>query len=143
MKKWLTTKSIARLLALMVGTLGLAVMVGWYLKIPAIIQISHSFVPMQFNTALGFLLCGAGLFAASVGWHRIALVTGVVAGLISLLTLIEYWSGVHLGIDEFFIHHYITTWTPEPGRMAPNTAIGFMLSGIILVLVNCTNLKVV
>lgn len=34
---------------------------GWYTHTVALIQVSPAFVPMQYNTALGFLLSGTGL----------------------------------------------------------------------------------
>ena len=36
--------------------LGAVVLLGWYLHEPALIQVNPAFVPMQYNTALGFAL---------------------------------------------------------------------------------------
>ena len=44
--------------------LGLLVLVGWYTRNAALIQVNPAFVPMQYNTALGFALSGLGLLAA-------------------------------------------------------------------------------
>lgn len=44
-----------------VALLGVVVLAGWYLHIPTLIQVLPHFVPMQYNTALGFLLAGLGL----------------------------------------------------------------------------------
>ena len=41
--------------------LGLLVIFGWHTGNRTLIQVFPSFVPMQYNTALGFVLCGAGL----------------------------------------------------------------------------------
>ena len=40
-------------------TLGALVLLGWYLHEPTLIQINPAFVPMHYNTALGFALGGA------------------------------------------------------------------------------------
>ena len=50
-------------LALGSGTLllGLVVIVGWYTGNRTLIQVLPQFVPMQYNTALGFVLSGAAL----------------------------------------------------------------------------------
>lgn len=38
-----------------------------------------------------------------------------------------------LGIDQLFMEHYIQVETSTPGRMAPNTAICFLLLGLVAV----------
>jgi hypothetical protein len=54
---------------------GLTVMTGWYAYWTTVIQISSSFPPMQFNTAVGFFLCGSGsalLMSGRIATSRIA-----------------------------------------------------------------------
>lgn len=46
------------------AVLGVQVLAGWYLRSPALIQVAPAFVPMQYNTALGFLLSGIALVVA-------------------------------------------------------------------------------
>lgn len=41
--------------------LGLAVLFGWHAGNRALVQVLPGFVPMQYNTALGFVFCGSGL----------------------------------------------------------------------------------
>ena len=124
----------ARLCALACLALGVVVMVGWVGRFPLLVQLHESWVPMQFNTALGFVLTGAGLgllSAERLGWSR---GTGALLVLLGGLTLTEYVGGLSLGIDEFFFEHYIITETSHPGRMAPNTALSFVLAGGALAL---------
>ena len=116
--------------------LGGTVIFGWYANIPALIQIQPTFAPMQYNTALGFILGGIGLMAGY--WSR-ALITAISGGLLTLLaslTVIEYVFGFNLGIDEFFMDAYITVKTSHPGRMAPNTAACFFLTGIAVLILS-------
>ena len=115
------------------ATLGLLVLVGWYTHVKVLIQVLPAFVPMQYNTALGFLLCGAGLVALARGRLRLAIACGSVAGLVGVLTFAEYLFGLNLGLDQLFMEHYITVETSHPGRMAPNTALSFALTGTALV----------
>jgi PAS domain S-box-containing protein len=123
-------------LAAIVAFLGMSVIVGWVIESSALIQVSASFVPMQFNTALGFFLSGIGLLASTRGYKNIAVILGVIVTAIGLLTIIQYVLNIDLGIDQLLMDHYITTQTANPGRMAPNTAFCFSLCGIILSLVN-------
>jgi len=110
--------------------LGLVVIVGWYTHNRTLIQVLPEFVPMQYNTALGFILCGAGLMLLVVGRPGAAAVAGYLAAIVGGLTLVEYIGHVDLGIDELFMKHDITVATSHPGRMAPNTAICFTLVGL-------------
>lgn len=113
--------------------LGLLVLIGWHTHAEVLIQVSPAWVPMQYNTALGFLLSGIGIFTLShKKWHRLALLCGILIGSIGFLTLLQYLLNIDLGIDQLFMEHYILTKTSHPGRMAPNTALTFTLFGIAL-----------
>jgi C4-dicarboxylate-specific signal transduction histidine kinase len=114
------------------AALGLTVLVGWYTHSAILVQVSPAFVPMQYNTALGFLLCGAGLLCLLFGRPHPGISCAAAATAIGFLTLIEYILGVDLGIDQLFMEHYITVETSNPGRMGPNTALCFTLTGAAL-----------
>jgi signal transduction histidine kinase/CheY-like chemotaxis protein len=110
--------------------LGVLVMIGWHAGNQTLVQVLPTFTPMQYNTALGFVCCGAALVLLAFhrqGWAAIA---GSLAALIGGLTLIQYVGNVDLGIDELLMRHAITVGTSHPGRMAPNTAICFTLTGL-------------
>ena len=105
---------------------------GWYTHNPSLIQINPAFVPMQYNTAMGFLLGGIALLALLACFRIIADIIGVATILIGGLTLLEYALGIDLFIDQMFMQHYIDVATSHPGRMAPNTALCFILTGLAL-----------
>ena len=121
-------------LAILAGALSLAlgavVLVGWYSHNVTLIQINAAFVPMQYNTALGFLLSGIALLLLTIGRDQIAGIPGLAVLLIGGITLIEYIGGVNLYLDQLFMEHYVTVKTSHPGRMAPNTAFCFFLTGL-------------
>ena len=54
----MATRLICSLSALLVAILGATVLLGWYLHNVTLIQVTPIFVPMQYNTALAFLLLG-------------------------------------------------------------------------------------
>jgi len=113
--------------------LGAIVLLGWYTENTNLIQVNPAFVPMQYNTALGFLVCGVGLGLLISNHERIAMVMGAISVVVGGGTLIQYIFGLDLGLDQLFMEHYIQVETSHPGRMAPNTAMCFTLSGITLV----------
>ncbi len=116
--------------------LGLIVLVGWYTHSTILIQVFPTFVPMQYNTALGFFLCGIGLLLILFGRHRLAMALGGLAASVGILTLMQYVFGVDLGIDQLLMKHYIMVKTSHPGRMAPNTALSFVLAGAALLVMS-------
>ncbi len=114
--------------------LGLVVLAGWHFRIPPLVQIHHSLAPMQYNTALCFVLSGAALAAAARFRLRLALPVSAVLFLIGFLTALQYAFSINLGIDQLLFDHYILTHTSHPGRMSPMSAVVFTFSGLALLL---------
>lgn len=132
-----STATASYLLAIIGGalaaSLGATVLIGWHAQNATLIQVSAAFVPMQYNTALGFVSSGLGLLLISRGHLKTGITFGIFVMLIGLLTLVQYVFGVDLAIDQLLMQHDITVQTSHPGRMAPNTALCFTLTGIALI----------
>jgi len=128
---WLNAVAISA--GALTALLGVVVIFGWHTGNTNLVQVLPTFVPMQYNTALGFVLCGFGLLFTLFGKSRFAVVAGALAATVGGLTLIEYVFGVNLGIDQLFHEHDITVKTSHPGRMAPNTALCFALVGLAVI----------
>ncbi len=118
------------MLSIGVALLGMTVIAGWHLHSPALIQVHPDLAPMQYNTALCFLLTGAAICLAAVRRFTLAAIPATVAAAIGLLTLAQYLFGSDLGIDELLFEHYIFVKTSHPGRMSPASALTFSFSGI-------------
>ncbi len=114
--------------------LGLIVIIGWHTETVSLIQILPTFVPMQYNTALGFLLGGSAFVALNAGKSQGSLILGFIVALIGALTLVEYIFNINFGIDQLFMEHYVTVKTSHPGRMAPNTALSFFVTGLYFII---------
>ncbi|MCF1183306.1 ATP-binding protein [Marichromatium gracile] len=125
---------LARLAFILVMALGGAVILGWHLKLAPLIQLQPHLVPMQYNTALGLALSGAGLWALLEERRRTASGLALAIALIGALTLLQDTLQLDLGIDQLLMEHDITVATPVPGRMAPNTALSLVLCGAIILL---------
>lgn len=127
---------VSKILGLAVFILGVSVMAGWGLKSEELIQVNPSWVPMQFNTALCFAITGLCLILHRITYFAVHLLSYPLL-LIGGITLLEYATKQNiLGIDQMFMKHYIDVLTPNPGRMAPNTAICFLLSGVAFGLID-------
>ena len=112
--------------------LGSTVLIGWYSGNLIMIQINESFVPMQYNTALGFLFCGVGLISLHNFPIKLTGLAGFFTTVLAGLTLIPYLFEMDLGIDQILMNSYIIIKTSHSGRMAPNTALCFLLAGLAL-----------
>ena len=139
-------RSLSLYSSLIVLITGCVVLMGWALDIDILTSILPERVTMKPNTALGFIASGTALGL----WHRqqrlsnpklqriltflinIGSVLIIVEGLI---TLIEYRFNLDFQIDELLFPA-----SPDAvdaivkGRMAPNTAVNFILSGSALTL---------
>ena len=73
--------------------LGALVVYGWYIDNISLIQVSPSFAPMPYNTALCFGLSGIGLCALALNSIWIVRVLGLVTAAIGITTLAEYTFG--------------------------------------------------
>jgi len=125
---------VATISAVPVTALGFIVLVGWYTQNVTLIQVSPVFYPMQFNTALVFLLTGLGVISAFYLNPKIVSGIGIVVLAVGSLTLAEYLLNMNFGIDQIFMKSYIATDTLYPGRMAPNIALCFTFAGIALLI---------
>ena len=117
--------------------LGLTVLTGWLLRLPHLVQLVPGYVGMVLSTALCFGLAGIGLLIPRrrTGWRRRAY--SALGGLISLIAgamLLQYLTHTNLGIDLPALHAWLSDPNPTPGRMAPNTAVAFLLGGMALML---------
>src|SRR5215212_8737730 len=86
-----------------VAVLGGLVVAGWLTVAVALIQVLPGFPPMQYNTALGFMICGAALLVAALDLRRPAALLGGLAALMGLATVSEYVLQSDLGIDDLLV----------------------------------------
>jgi signal transduction histidine kinase/DNA-binding response OmpR family regulator len=109
------------------AALGFMVIIGWHTHTRMLVQVHPAFIAMVYNTALCFFLCGVGLLAAAWGKPALAVPCAVAAAVFSLLILVQDVGGVEIGIDQFFMTAWDNSGNPHPGRLAPQTALCFVL----------------
>jgi two-component system, sensor histidine kinase and response regulator len=115
-------------------TLGLAVLGGWAFHSTFLIQIAPNLAPMQRNTALCFALTGLALLGMVADRPQRTIMFSAIAGMFAGGSLLEYLFRANFGIDQLLGTAYVTTQTSESGRMAPATAVCFVLLAAALVL---------
>lgn len=129
----------ARLAAVTVMIIGLVVLVGWLLDVPSLKAVLPGWTAMVVNTACTFTVLGVGLWCAtfrvSLAGNWIRRLCAVLTILVGGLTLVEYVMSVDLAIDLLLPFELQRTQPVLfPGRMAPATALCFLLSGFGLLL---------
>jgi PAS domain S-box-containing protein len=121
----------------LIGALALA---GWVLHVEALKSIIPGAAPMKPNMATAILLCGGALSLLSRKTLTKLLRTGTAAIaatviILSALTIAEYVFDRDLGIEHWLMGDVRTDLAdPHPGRMAPITAVCFILVGVALLL---------
>lgn len=121
-----------------VAFIALTVITGWYLQESLLIQISSSFVPMQFNTAICFLLAAIATISLILQKKILSISLAIILIVLAGLTGFQYIIGQNLGIDQLFMEAYLLVHSPNPGRMGLSTSICFVLIGISVIAENRT-----
>jgi signal transduction histidine kinase len=114
------------------------VFVAWLADVPSLKGLQPGLPTMKANTALGFILSGAtlvlvGLPRPSAFVRRAGQVGAGLVILLSASTFAQYLFQVDLGLDQLLVEDTgPRTELGYPGRMAPNTALCFILLGVAL-----------
>ena len=126
-------------LGFLIFSLGSTVVIGWLIHAPALVTFFPGSLPMVFNTGLSFVIAGVALSLPSAPIWRYQIIR-TIAG-IALVTLcsasfVEHMADINFGIDMASLHAWFQYGNVRPGRMAPNTALGFVVIGLALLLLD-------
>lgn len=124
-------------MALTSGALAVVVLIGWLSGLVALRQPFDGSPSVKPNTAICFLLSAVSLYLCTLrptrDLQRIGRLLASVVLVLAALTLVEYLGSVDLGIDQALFRDPDSKLTVHPGRMAPNTALCFLLISIFLI----------
>ena len=95
--------------------MALVVLVGWHAHIRAAVQIFRGLIPMQYNTALCLLALGAAGIGLSTGRRLLLMCGGGFACLMGAAVILEYATGISLGIDTLFFYPWESPCPPTQG----------------------------
>jgi PAS domain S-box-containing protein len=110
--------------------LGIVVIFGWYVGSATLISIEPGAVPMNPATAILFIL--AGLAVLRIKSRRFAWLCAATILVVALLRLISYLAGWEFGPDALLFRDKLSAFPNGPNRMAPNTALGFVLLAVAI-----------
>lgn len=126
---------IVKVIGWILTVIGSLVVLAWFFDVEVGKRIMPGFESMKFNTAVCFIACGIILWRKSYTITTAfkdpptTLLSGFVV-LISGLTLLQYWLGWQLGIDNLIVDDTETAAADWPGRMSVSTALCFSMFGV-------------
>lgn len=135
-----TPHALSEMAAAAVILLGGVGLIGWVFDMAALKSVVPQLSSMKANTALALMSLGVSLWLQcrpSPSTHRlVARFLAAFAGVVGLLTLAEYLSGLTLGIDQIVFQDTAAIDQPNPGRMAGGTAVNLVLLGTALLVLD-------
>ncbi|GEM_PF-3250613 len=140
---------IAVVMALSVACIGLLVLLGWALDISLLKSIGRDYITVKANSAISFIMAGVSILmviggkAGGIKKYRIGMLLAGLVVLTGVLNVSEYVFRADLGIDQLIFKDPANDLgTVNPGRMAPNSAINFILTGIAILLLDAGDKKI-
>jgi PAS domain S-box-containing protein len=118
---WIVTST-----ALFIICNGVLVCIGWWVRIPILVQLPPD-APTHFNTALMFILLGVGELSLVLRRRGVVMAMAAVVTCVASAELTEYVLRMNLGIDTLFAVPFVGLDAPYPGRMSGNTIAAFLL----------------
>jgi two-component system, cell cycle sensor histidine kinase and response regulator CckA len=130
-------RALSRLASVAVLALAASVLVGWWLQHSALQSGIGGLVAMNPATAIAFILCSISLRllaeSSSPPSRRLAQVCAAAVVLLAVLCLSRLFTPWDLGLDRLlFAEQLAEAGGGRPNRMAPNTALNFLLLGTAL-----------
>ncbi len=113
---------------------GVAMMALWLAEPADLAARFPSFFGMKFNAALAFTVVGVALALSARGVRTLPAALMVPVFLYGTLALSQHLFGIDTGIDTLLDTPFVDIGTSLPGRIAPNTALCFMLVSAALAL---------
>ena len=138
--------AFSRLAAVGVVAVGALVLVGWVLNVEVLKSLMHpNRVAMDPATAVAFVLAGLSLWLsrptrAARATRRLALICAAMVAGVGLVKLVGIALDRNVWIDRALFAEQLYRIPGVPNQMAPNTALGFLLVGLSLLLLDTRKL---
>ena len=127
LRRFSTADCIVAGTALFIIFNGLSICIGWWARIPILVQLYPDDAPTHFNTALCFILLGFGEFGIVLRRQAVVIAMATTVTCIASAELAEYAFHMNLGIDTLFAVPFVDLDVAYPGRMSGNTIACFLL----------------
>lgn len=113
---------------------GIVTMTFWLAEPANVATQVPAFFGMKFNAALAATVTGGALLLSTYGQRSVPALMLIAVFVYGALALSQHLFGIDAGIDTALNTPFVDIGTSRPGRIAPNTAICFMLVSLALLL---------
>jgi PAS domain S-box-containing protein len=113
---------------------GMGMMTFWLAEPAALAARLPALLGMKFNAALAAAMTGAAVLFTSRGLRTLPALMLVVVLTYGVLALSQHVLAIDIGIDTLLDTPFVDIGTSRPGRIAPNTALCFILLSLALLL---------
>ena len=129
-------ESLSRACAVFVVFFGLTVLLGWLLELELLTSVLPGHIATNPTTAVALSLAATALRLQHRGWREPSLgplmttavrIVAVLIAALGVITLVGYVAGHNLGLDQIVLRGRL-----RGNRIAPNTALNFVLVGAAL-----------
>lgn len=134
--------NIAMVIAVLVIALGCSGIIGWHFNIESLLRYKAGTVAIVYNVSLCFILMGFSVLAVLYKLRYVSIAITFFVLVLAILGLLQNVSSADFGIDQLLFKHYDILANAYPGRMAPNTAVSFILLSLALLCINKNNKSV-
>ncbi|MGQ3892198.1 EAL domain-containing protein [Legionella sp. CNM-4043-24] len=129
---WLYSSIIFSSLTIVLGG---SVVAGWHIGATQLLQYQSETIAMVYNTALSFVVLGISILLLLFHHYRISQLLTILVMTLSFLVIFQTMFDINLHLDELFFKHYYNIANAFPGRMAPNTAVSFIMAGVVILII--------
>jgi PAS domain S-box-containing protein len=128
-----TNAMLARFAAFVTLIVGVFVLAGWMLGMEQLTNLVPGWPRMVKLSALAFVLSAVSLWLASRGVASLSIATGALVSAIGLLILVAHGAYLNVYLDQLSLRDIpVAIDGLPPPRMAPATALAFLLLGLSL-----------
>lgn len=126
-------EATSRLCARICIGLGVLVIIGWHsARFSVVVQLDAGFPPMRYDTALTFIVGGAGLLLALRQKRRASLACGVALTLLGAVALIQCITGIDVSLHAILARMHAISG-PASASISVSAAVCITLIGAALV----------
>ncbi|RYY17011.1 MAG: hypothetical protein EOO04_26055, partial [Chitinophagaceae bacterium] len=127
---------ITNLIVVVIITVGIIAIVGWFSDLGKMRPLVSSIASTKFNTALCLIFSAVALFVSNRQKNprylsKLSTICTYSVIVIASLTILEYITGVKLGIDQIIVNDLGAA--SNPGRIEIVACLMFLMVGIILI----------
>jgi PAS domain S-box-containing protein len=111
---------------------GVGMMALWLMEPTGLAERYPRLFGMKFNAALAFTVIGVALLLAAFRLRILPMLMTAPVFIYGALALSQHLFGIDIGIDTLLHTPFVDIGTSRPGRIAPNTALSFMLASLAI-----------